>query len=369
MAARQRQRSGGAVGAPSASEATVVPSQSIRRTESPVPRTQTRTPIDSSRRSDSPFSTSQTRSSIAQRAESPVPIPRSALNGSLRAASPAGSYRSNRTTSPSRTRPSSPSKSDIQSSRRRPPNGTPRNGESIASPTPTITIPSSTSTAPSSWTRDGPSSSTRAKPSQPFLQTRALSSRSSLDAPPISPTSSQNVVASPNDMLPAPFASRQLSTRTPSPAASISSRRSQRGKASTPTPEPPLPTSTRITAQNSQSRRDPNARISFFDPANQALLDRLLSSTTGPSSSTGKPTETSPPVGAEDEEEIEDEGENTQATLADIEEMLDGYEWLGEGMGLLKTSKGPADHIESRLLDELLQLERVRSLEIFQIGR
>lgn len=154
-----------------------------------------------------------------------------------------------------------------------------------------------------------------------------------------------------------------------SPAASISSRRSQRGKASTPTPEPPLPTSTRITAQNSQSRRDPNARISFFDPANQALLDRLLSSATGPSSSTGKPTETSPPVGAEDEEEIEDEGENTQATLADIEEMLDGYEWLGEGMGLLKTSKGPADHIESRLLDELLQLERVRCLEFFKLER
>ncbi|KLO20758.1 hypothetical protein SCHPADRAFT_816552 [Schizopora paradoxa] len=300
---------------------------------------------------------SQTRSSIAQRAESPVPIPRSALNGSLRAASPAGSYRSNRTTSPSRTRPSSPSKSDAQSTRRRPPNGTARSAESIASPTPTITIPSSTSTAPSSWTRDGPSSTTRAKPSQPFLQTRALSSRSSLDAPPISPTSSQNVVASPNDMLPAPSPSRQLSTRTPSPAASISSRRSQRGKTSTSTPEPPLPTSTRITAQNSQSRRDPNARISFFDSANQALLDRLLSSASGPSSSTGKTTDTSPPVGAE-EEEIEDEGENTQATLADIEEMLDGYEFLGEGMGLLKPSRGPADHIESRLLDELMQLER-----------
>ncbi len=95
---------------------------------------------------------------------------------------------------------------------------------------------------------------------------------------------------------------------------------------------------------------------------NQALLDRLLSSGPSSSSAGSKTADTAPTAGAEADEELEDEGDNAQATLADIEEMLEGYEWLGEGIGLssLKTNRGPADHIESRLLDELLQLERVR---------
>lgn len=84
-----------------------------------------------------------------------------------------------------------------------------------------------------------------------------------------------------------------------------------------------------------------NARISAFDPANQGVTDRLLSA--------------NPVTGDGNAEE-----ESAEATMANVEEMLEGYEWasgsvLGAGSG---RSKGAADQIEARLLDELLALER-----------
>ena len=108
-------------------------------------------------------------------------------------------------------------------------------------------------------------------------------------------------------------------------------------------------------ADNPHSR---NARISFFDPQNQALLDRLLATDSAIVASSG--------AGGGDNEE-----ESVRATLASVEEMLDGFDWatedifgknsrdgLGLGVGLAGT--GSAEQIEARLLDELMALEKVR---------
>lgn len=86
----------------------------------------------------------------------------------------------------------------------------------------------------------------------------------------------------------------------------------------------------------SSTRRDPLARISFFDSANQAAIDRLISAS-----------------------DADGEEENAQATMANVEEMIEGYEWASDDIIGRKTAGGAADLIEARLLDELLALEKV----------
>jgi hypothetical protein len=95
------------------------------------------------------------------------------------------------------------------------------------------------------------------------------------------------------------------------------------------------------TSDHPHSRRDLNARVSFFDPVNQAALERLLSGSSGA------------------QNEAEGEEESVQATMADVEEMLEGYEWASEDVVVRKSSRGAADLIEARLLDELMALEKV----------
>ena len=109
-------------------------------------------------------------------------------------------------------------------------------------------------------------------------------------------------------------------------------------------------------ADNPHSR---NARISFFDPPNQALLDRLLATDSAIVASLG--------AGGGDNEE-----ESVKATLTNVEEMLDGFEWATEDI-FCKSSRGrpgletglagtgSAEQIEARLLDELMALEKVGS--------
>jgi hypothetical protein len=89
---------------------------------------------------------------------------------------------------------------------------------------------------------------------------------------------------------------------------------------------------------NAQSR---NARISFFDPSNQTVLDRLVASDS---------TDLNGPDG---------EDETVQATLASVEEMLEGYEWATDDIMGRKGSTGAAEQIEARLLDELMALDKV----------
>jgi len=120
-----------------------------------------------------------------------------------------------------------------------------------------------------------------------------------------------------------------------------------RAKTSSPTPSARarnLPPRTENVSNGSDPnvlRRDQNARISYFDPANQAMLDRLI-------------------VGVDTQIEGEGEEENAQATLANVEEMIEGYEWASDDVMGRKMTKGAVDMIEARLLDELMALEKVR---------
>jgi hypothetical protein len=90
------------------------------------------------------------------------------------------------------------------------------------------------------------------------------------------------------------------------------------------------------------SRRDQKARISFFDPVNQATLDRLI-------------------LGSEPQADVEGDEESARATLASVEEMIEGYEWASDDVIGRKMTKGTVDMIEARLLDELTALEKASS--------
>lgn len=102
-------------------------------------------------------------------------------------------------------------------------------------------------------------------------------------------------------------------------------------------------------APGDSGQRRENARVSFFDPANQATLNRLLSGDVvihddadgdGVGSDIG-------------------EDESAQATLDSMEEMLEGYEWASDDFMGRTSVTGAADRIEARLLDELMALEKV----------
>ncbi|OCB87846.1 hypothetical protein A7U60_g4980 [Sanghuangporus baumii] len=340
-----------------------------------------------------------------QRSESPIPQTRPRLPlVSSRPMSPAGA--SSRTASPARgggTRPSSPalSASGASSRRvRRPSNAASSSARSFepSSPSqyPSINV-SPLSPAPASTSRIKEPSPLRARPIQVQSQTSShYSPHGSLDVPSISSTagggatsstmsvamslsSAASSTGSPISSVPTSELARPSSSNGPrlrsnpatpragSPAPSTSSRRSQRDRATTPTTEPPVPlrvakvgpSAVSMNLQSSQSqpgKRDANARISFFDPANQALLDRLLfaAEATPPSSAANVNPETGE---GEDDDVWEGEGDTAAATLSNIEEMLEGYEWLGDGLPS-RSRRGPADAIESRLLDELGLLER-----------
>lgn len=94
------------------------------------------------------------------------------------------------------------------------------------------------------------------------------------------------------------------------------------------------------TTEATQSRRDQKARISFFDPTHQVMLERLI-------------------LGNEIQVDVDADDENAQATLASVEEMIEGYEWASEDVIGRKMTKGTVDVIEARLLDELTALEKV----------
>jgi len=95
-----------------------------------------------------------------------------------------------------------------------------------------------------------------------------------------------------------------------------------------------------VTPEQTQLRRDQNARISFFDPANQSALDRLIFRGFGTSDTEG-------------------EEESTQDIMANVEEMLEGYEWASDDILGRTRSRGAVDQIAARLLDELMASEKV----------
>ncbi|KAG8712990.1 hypothetical protein FRC11_013628 [Ceratobasidium sp. 423] len=147
---------------------------------------------------------------------------------------------------------------------------------------------------------------------------------SQVDTRPLQP--SIVIPSAPQDGVPSPR------TRTPvkgSPAQTTPLSR----LASKSTIRPPSPPNVPSPTIVQPPRRDPNARISYFDPTNQAVLERLLQQ------------------GAD--------GDAGESALANVEDMLDGFEWqLKSGGG------GTADQIEARLKDELMALEKASSLPL-----
>ncbi|KAF8519134.1 exocyst complex component sec3 subunit [Hysterangium stoloniferum] len=148
---------------------------------------------------------------------------------------------------------------------------------------------------------------------------------SPLQLPPVAPLQPRAQRLEPNDM------SRSFS-RAESP------RTLPRGESEPQRPMRRDPSNAPLAAS---ARKDSNARISFFDPANQAAIDRLLV------------TERSSQTSLLDEDSAE-------ATMANVEEMLEGYEWANEAAVLsgAKRKRGTADQIEARLQDELMALEK-----------
>lgn len=125
------------------------------------------------------------------------------------------------------------------------------------------------------------------------------------------------------------YPTQPLRSRPPSPTASDRARKqSSRGGTFSAADAP---------------RREQNTRVSFYDPVNQAALDRLISGGGLGINSDG-----------------EGEDENTLATMSNVEEMIEGYEWASDDVITRKSSRGAADLIEARLLDELMALDKVR---------
>ena len=118
--------------------------------------------------------------------------------------------------------------------------------------------------------------------------------------------------------------------RSPSPASSSHSKPRNVAQSRGPSMPP----------EQAQLRREQKARISFFDPANQSALDRLIFRGSGPSDPEG-------------------EEEGTQDIMANVEEMLEGYEWASDDILGRMRGRGAVDQIAARLLDELMALEKV----------
>ncbi|KAG8738462.1 hypothetical protein FRC10_006808 [Ceratobasidium sp. 414] len=131
------------------------------------------------------------------------------------------------------------------------------------------------------------------------------------------------IIPPPADDVAPPPRLRTPAQSSPLTQAPATSRLAPKNTLRPPSPSLAVPTSP------SSPKRDAHARISYFDPANQAVSERLL-----------------------EEGGVPDTGEST---LASVEDMLEGFEWqLRTG----SASGGAADQIEARLKDELLALEK-----------
>ena len=118
-------------------------------------------------------------------------------------------------------------------------------------------------------------------------------------------------------------------SRTASPASSSNSRK-------------PPTASKNYESNGPVNRKDSKTRISFFDSANQGVIERLLVDDAGSQST------------------IEGEEETAQAIMSNVEDMLEGYDWASDDVIGRKHAKGTVDLIEARLTGELMALENVR---------
>ncbi|CAL1695070.1 unnamed protein product [Somion occarium] len=248
---------------------------------------------------------------------------------------------SERPVTPSRNRPTTPasqSQPPVSSSLRprqgrRPSNASSTMRSSAAtnsSQIPSILMPGSPASARpsiSSVTSIGTASSVTALPSKSKLNGTPI-----LDIPSVANASSQfapsPLSAYPSHGLETPKA------RAASPAPSSRSRKPS--------------TAPYAESSSAQPRREQNARVSFYDPQNQATLDRLLSGDLMLQLDND----------ADGDQGGEVETESVQATLTSVEEMLEGYEWTSDDVLVGKAVRGTGDQIEARLIDELMALEK-----------
>ncbi|KAJ7275209.1 exocyst complex component sec3 subunit [Mycena haematopus] len=251
------------------------------------------------RRPQQSVTPSQTENDYEQRIPSSPPRAPSRNGLPSRPASPANSTRSYSTIRAT-PRPTPTSSSSPQPPRIRPGGRRPSNAASTSPQVPAINLPVGTSRPAPIENRNGSSDS--------------LSVNRPLKDSPVTPASAYP--STPQAPSPSP------PTRTPSPSVP----RTTPKRAGTVAP-----------SDGASSRRDQNARISFFDPGNQAALDRLIISAPN---------------------EVDGEEESAQATMSNVEEMIEGYEWAIDDVIGRKSARGAADLIEARLLDELLALDK-----------
>ncbi|KAJ3771437.1 exocyst complex component Sec3-domain-containing protein [Lentinula raphanica] len=240
----------------------------------------------------------------SQRIPSPAPPMRNGIPS--RPSSPAASTRSYGTSSgrPSRNRAASPSQSTSGRTRR------PSNADSTIGPNGSAPRLPAVDPRRSVNGNSRPSNDYNAPPNQPMI------SRTATEDTVVSTLSQRSVDDSLSvSAIPTPSRSGQ-----PSPQPSVRSRKQPTRAA---------------TVLTDAARNEQNARISFFDPTNQALIDRLIAGG-----------------------EIDGEEENSQATMSNFEEMLEGYEMASDDIIGRKTARGAADLMEARLLDELMALEK-----------
>ncbi|KAJ7357195.1 exocyst complex component sec3 subunit [Mycena albidolilacea] len=220
--------------------------------------------------------------------------------------------------------PRAPSRNGLPSRPASPANSTRSYGTSRATPRPAPSSSSSpqpprvrpTGRQPSNGSSNTPSTS----PQVPSINLRPAMSRPAI-------TEDRNASS---DSLSVNRPSKDSPTpRAPSPSPSTRA----------PSPSVPRTTPKRngTVGPDGGGRREQNARISFFDPGNQAALDRLIISAPN---------------------EVDGEEESAQATMSNVEEMIEGYEWAIDDVIGRKSGRGAADLIEARLLDELLALDK-----------
>ncbi|KAH8998826.1 exocyst complex component sec3 subunit [Lactarius hatsudake] len=197
-------------------------------------------------------------------------------------------------------------------------------------PSNTLRKPSPISSRPSTPPDSSQTTITPARPRQPLPSSSAaaVSRLSALPSPTrlsvVPPLSSTR-----NSTDPDRLSISRSSVDAPSPATSVN--RSVSAAITAPSEYRPK--------SRGQSRGPNNARISFFDPANQSALDRLIFRGSG----------TSDPDGEE---------ETTQDIMTNVEEMLEGYEWASDDILGRTRSRGAVDQIAARLQDELMALEK-----------
>ncbi|KAI0756800.1 exocyst complex component Sec3-domain-containing protein [Daedaleopsis nitida] len=269
----------------------------ISDTSSPLPRASSRRP-----RADSPDFSKPPSTAVPERAATPV-----------------------------RNRPSTPSRDPMP-----PPSALrPRHGR-LPSNADTASRTSAATTSSQAASLLYPSSVTSVHPEPQHADTRMNGNgptRSSFDIPARS--------ASP--------ASSVIPPQSPRPTNSVSSDSMMYSASSiTPTPSARPQNTTVGTADSRPAPRRENTRVSFFDPTNQATLNRVLSGD----------AMLHEEVDGDGDGAGEVEDESAQATLESVEEMLEGYEWASGDIVGRRALTGTAEQIEARLLDELMALDK-----------